>query len=524
MSPDAPSRIGSRRQVGLLQRVVSVEEQTMSNTQSPYGGGSTSVTVDSTTAVNTPTDQSVYKLSLEVKVDKTGPCKRHVSVKVPRKDLDFYYEVALKDLVKNAAVPGFRAGHVPRKLVEKRFKKDVSDHVRQQILVDSLEQLAADHDLDAINEPDLAVADLILPETGDFEYEFNVEVRPEFDLPSYKGLTIKRPVRTFTPEDAKAQLNRMLTMYSQVTSADRPVQAGDVLEVNLTIEYKGDMLGRYVDRRVTVKPTLALADAEVAKFDQLVIGASSGDKRKGTAKVSLEASNVDMRGESVDVEFEIVSVNYRQPPELNESLLGMYGVDSEEELLESIGATLERQLKYQQRQSARTQVLDKITESANWELPESLVRRQVENAMRRELLEMEQAGYAPEEIRERENELRQNAITTTRRALKEHFVLDRIATDEKLEVTPSDMETEIHLMAMQQGENPRRVRARLEKQGLMENLAAQILERKAIDVVLDSATYEDEPAPNEVESTTTALSGAPIEVCQKSSAVASTEA
>src|SRR6476659_5672612 len=124
----------------------------MSNTQQqqqPYGGGATSVTVDSTTAVNAPTDQSVYKLSLEVKVDKTGPRKRPVSVKVPRKALDFYYEAAVKDLVKKAAVPGFRAGHVPRKLIEKRFKKDVSDHVRQQILVDSLEQLAAEHDLDA---------------------------------------------------------------------------------------------------------------------------------------------------------------------------------------------------------------------------------------------------------------------------------------------------------------------------------------------------------------------------------------
>lgn len=137
--------------------------------------------------------------------------------------------------------------------------------------------------------------------------------------------------------------------------------------------------------------------------------------------------------------------------------------------------------------------------------------------MRRELLEMEQAGYTPEDIRARENELRQNAISTTRKALKEHFVLDRIATDEKLEVTPEDMETEIHMMAIQRGENPRRIRARLEKQGLMENLAAQILERKAIDIVLDSATYEDEPAPADADSDVTSTEGVPIEVCKKDS-------
>ncbi len=497
---------------------ISLEECKMSNTQSSFGGGSTSVTVDSTTAVNnTPTDQTAYKLSLEVKVEKTGPCKRHVSVKVPRKDLDFYYEAALKDLVKNAAVPGFRAGHVPRKLVEKRFKKDVSDHVRQQILVDSLEQLAAEHDLDAINEPDLAVADLILPETGDFEYEFNVEVRPEFDLPNYKGLTIKRPVKTFGDEDVNDYLKRLLTSFGSYSPVDHPVEAGDSVRADITITYQGEMLGRHADRQIAVKPTLALADAELKGFDELVKGAVPGDKRVGEATVSLEAADVEMRGEKVQIAFEILEVLSRGDAELNESLLSTFGAESEDGLRSSIRETLERQLKYTQRQSARTQVLEKITESANWDLPESLVRRQVENAMRRELLEMEQAGYAPEAIRARENELRQNAISNTRKALKEHFVLDKIATDEKLDVTPEDMETEIYMMAMQRGENPRRIRARLEKQGLMENLAAQILERKAIDIVLDSATYEDEPAPADFDSDTTSTEGLPIEVCKKSS-------
>lgn len=495
----------------------------MSNTQSQYGaGGSTSVSVDASTAVNVPTDPQTYKLSLEVKVEKTGPCKRHVSVKVPRIDLDFYYNAAVKDLVKNAAVPGFRAGHVPRKLVEKRFKKDVADHVRQQILVDSLEQLAAEYDLDAINEPDLKVADLILPETGDFEYEFNVEVRPEFDLPDYKGLTIKRPVRTFGEDDVDNYLKRLLSSFAPMSPVDRPAASGDAVNVDITIQYKGELLGRYTDRQVTLKPTLALADAELTNFDELLKGVVPGDKRKGEATVAIEAADVEMRGEKVELEFEVNQVLAQVQSELDENLLGAFGASSSEELRQSIMQTLERQLKYTQRQSARTQVLEKITESANWDLPESLVRRQVENAMRRELLEMEQAGYTEEDVRARENELRQNAISTTRKALKEHFVLDRIATDEKLEVTPQDMETEIHMMAMQRGENPRRIRARLEKQGLMENLAAQILERKAIDIVLDSAKYEDEPAPTDGDSEAARTEGIPIEVCRKAAMAAVT--
>jgi trigger factor len=193
-------------------------------------------------------------------------------------------------------------------------------------------------------------------------------------------------------------------------------------------------------------------------------------------------------------------------PELNAEFLDQIGVESPEKLRTEIKELLEKQVTYEQRQSARKQVMEQITESANWDLPESLVKRQVENALRREILEMQQAGFTDQDIRARENELLQQQISMTRQALKEHFVLDKIATQEKLEVTPADIDTEISYMAFQRGESPRKVRARIEKQDLMENLIAQILERKAIDVVLDRAVYEDVPAEQAVQDQVEALS------------------
>ena len=136
-------------------------------------------------------------------------------------------------------------------------------------------------------------------------------------------------------------------------------------------------------------------------------------------------------------------------------------------------------------------MLERITESADWDLPEELVTKQTENALRREILEMQQAGFTPQEIQARENEIRQHAISTTRQAIKEHFVLDRIAEEEELEVDGSDLDAEIQLMAMQSGENPRRLRARLIKSGMIENLEAQVRERKSIEVILEHAEFND---------------------------------
>jgi trigger factor len=477
--------------------------------------------MSNTSEADTPETSAVaeapgYKLSLAVKVDKTGPCKRHVTVTVPRKDLDYYFDTQIKELVKNAVVPGFRAGHVPRKLVEKRFRADVEGQVCQKILIDSLEQLASENSLNAINEPDLNVRDLKIPEQGDFEYNFNVEVAPEFDLPNYTGLTINRPVRAITEADVDQHLERLRESFSENQPVDRAVQAGDAVLVDVTIKMGDELLGRFMERTIIVKPNLAFRDAQLKDFDKLIIGTQPGDSRIGGATVGTEVADPEMCGKIVEVEFSVLGVFERVAPEINAEFLKKMELESTEQLRKEIRETLERQIKHHQRQNARVQVLEQIIGSGDWELPDTLVRRQVENAMRREMLEMNQAGYTVDEIVARENELRQKAISTTRQALKEHFVLDRIAEEKKLEVDPVEIELEIALMAHQQGESPRKIRAYLEKQGMIENLSAQILERKAVDLILDSANYVDVDMPvDEFLSNTT--EGVAIEVCGRRS-------
>jgi trigger factor len=234
--------------------------------------------------------------------------------------------------------------------------------------------------------------------------------------------------------------------------------------------------------------------------------------------VSQEAEQVEMRGETLDVTITVAEVERVAPPELNTAFFDRIGYPDITALRTEVRGMLERQTVYEQRQSIRRQVIEKITESASWELPEELVRKQTENALRREVLEMEQAGFTTQQIMARENTLRQNAVTSTRQALKEHFVLDKIAEKENIEVTPVDIETEIQMMAIQRGENPRRVRSRLVKSGVIENLEAQIRERKAVDVILKTAVYEDVVATEVVADDVQALS---ISVCGNSSVVVS---
>jgi trigger factor len=112
-------------------------------------------------------------------------------------------------------------------------------------------------------------------------------------------------------------------------------------------------------------------------------------------------------------------------------------------------------------------------------------------------MEMRSGGISEDEIRARQRVLETDVLQSTALALKEHFVLAKIAETEKLDIDDDDINDEIDRIAQQNDESPRRVRARLEKEDLLDALAAEILERKALDLILESAEYEDVPLGKE---------------------------
>ncbi|MEZ6043155.1 MAG: trigger factor [Planctomycetaceae bacterium] len=441
--------------------------------------------------VLTETEESANRMDLKVEIRNVGPCKKHVSVTVQEADINTIREDCVGELSDRAQVPGFRTGRVPRQLLVKKFKDEISAQIKQKVLLASLEQMSEEHNLDPISEPNIDVESLEIPDAGDFSYEFEVEVRPEFDLPDYASFTIRRPSGDVTDEELATYREQFLSSYAKAEVVEEPVVAGDVIVCSMTFEHGGNLLREVKGTSVEVLPSVNFQDAALDGFDKLMEGAKAGDTRNATVTISLQSPVVEMRGEQVDLKIEVEEVRRRQPVVIDREFLENLSIESEEDLVAELRSSLQRQVEFQQRQTTREQVLEKIVDAADWDLPESLVRQQTENALRRELLEMAQAGFTREHILARENELRRNALDTTRQALKEHFVLDRIATQENIECEPGDIDRELLMMSFQSGEPVRRIRARLAKNGMIENLEAQLRERKAVDFILSKATFED---------------------------------
>jgi trigger factor len=253
----------------------------------------------------------------------------------------------------------------------------------------------------------------------------------------------------------------------------------------------GQVIGNLKEALFQVDDQLVFKDGVAQRFADGVCGAKIGDKREIEITLSDATANPALRGRVVKAMLEIKDVKTTRMPELTEDILRELGVRSEEQLHERVRVLLEKRLEYQQRQSAREQVLALITGSSAWELPQDLLLRQARKHMARKVMEMKEAGMTDDDIRGRQRLLEQDVLRSTALALKEHFVLQKIVELEKIEVSDDEINLEIERLADLEKSTPRRVRARFEKEDLLEILAAQIVERKALDLILDNAEYEE---------------------------------
>jgi trigger factor len=366
----------------------------------------------------------------------------------------------------------------------------------------SLEQLAEEQSISPLSPPDLDPNAIEIPKEGPFVYEFDIEVRPEFDLPDYKGLKLRRPVHTFGDAEQAREKKRLLEPAGQLVPKEPAVAAlDDYVTADVEIKFGDKVINKLEEVRFKVEKQLALSDGIAEDFGAKMTGATPGDVRTVDITLSQEIGIEALRGRKVQATFTVKDVKTVRLPELTRELLeDNFGVSTPEAFDELIKTLLERRLEYTQRQEARKQVLEKISAASNWELPQDMLRRQARQTLARRVMEMRNAGMSDAQIQGRRRLLEQDVVKSTAAALKEHFVLQKDAEVEKLEIEDEDVDAEIDRIADQTGESPRKVRARMEKEDLMEALATDLLERKALDLILSTATYEDYPLNAEEQS------------------------
>jgi trigger factor len=436
-------------------------------------------------------EEKVERLEQSIDVTDAGPCAKHVKVTVPAGEVKRYFDKEVGKFVKEAAVPGFRPGKTPRKLIERKFRTEAADSVRSAILQQSLQQIDADKVLDLISEPDLKPEAIVIPEEGELVYEFNAEVRPTFDLPDVREIAVDRPSHQVSDADVEAEIEAIQARFATKENKTTPAAKGDYLLCDIRVKDGEETTADLVEQEVRVEDVVYFNDGRIDGFAKQMIGVKVDDHRTLPLNLSKEIANESAAGKTLQAEFVVTEVRETKAPELDEKFFREFGVADLGELRDWVKNILDQRLKQIQHDSMRKQIVSKLLEKTKIDLPTNLLRRQSDQELRKRVVELSQAGYTDEDIRNEVNRLRQAAVANTAFFMKERFLIEKIAETQKIEVTEEDVDAGIEELAERFSESSRRVRARLERDGLLESFERTLFEKKTIGKLLETCKVND---------------------------------
>ena len=404
--------------------------------------------------------EEVVKLDQKIDVTDSGPCLKHVKVTVPAADVKRYFDKEVGKFVKEAAVPGFRPGKTPRKLIERKFRTEAADGVKSAILTQSLQQIDEEKVLDLISEPELKPEAVVLPEEGDLVYEFNAEVRPTFDLPDMRELTVDRPSHTVTDADVDAEIEAIRFRFAAKEEKDGPAERGDYLRCDIRVK-DGERNDRRPRRPGSPRRRRRLLQRRSNRRLRQVDGRRQSGRPPHASLDAFQGNRQRGRGRQDALRPKSSSrrcSNRRRPRSTKTSSRISASATSANfatGFRRSSNSVSSRSssIRCGSRSSAS------LLETTKIELPNNLLRRQADQELRKRVVELSQAGYTEEDIRNEINRLRQQAVANTAFFMKERFLIERIAENEKIEVTEDDLDAGIEELSERFSESSRRVRA-----------------------------------------------------------------
>jgi trigger factor len=430
---------------------------------------------------------------VDVAVADAGTLKKKVTVTVPRARIDAKFNEMFGELSSTALVPGFRIGHAPRKLIEKRFGKDIAQDVRNAVIGDSLGQAVEKAALKSIGEPEIDLEKIELPDAGDLSYTFEVEIAPEFELPPLENIPVTRPALRFNESDSEAYIQQILRNRAKYEVTDRPAAEGDVVTAGAKITVEGT---EPVDR-----PGLHLrvAPGQIEGLPLVDLGKELTGKKAGeTAGLSItvpEAHPTEAwRNKLAQIEIAISEVRTPVLPEFNEAFCAELGFASTDQFRQFVSQRLQLQLREQTQRSLHDQVVEYLLKNTSFEVPEGVASRHARNVLARRYMDLLNSGVAREKIDENLAQLQAQATEQAKTSLKVSFILGKVAEGAGIKVDPGEVNSRIAQMASRNNRRPERLRQELEQEGSLEELESSILEEKAIEALLAKAQITEETA------------------------------
>ncbi|MBI4660329.1 MAG: trigger factor [Verrucomicrobia bacterium] len=431
---------------------------------------------------------------MNVTVETLAPCRKLLRVEVDAQAVDSTFEKVTADFQRHARFPGFRPGKAPRDRVVKTYAKEIEEEVKKELISESFRKAVKEQKLNVVGVPDL---EEIQFERGQaLQFAARIETAPEFELPEYRKLPVRREIATVTEGDIDRAIGVLREQRATYMDVARPAQAEDFVVVN----YSGTSEGKPLAELAPNAPRLAQQrnfwvhikpGSFIPGFNEQLIGAQAGERRNVTVDFPADFVSPELAGRHGVYEVEILQVKERILPEPNDEFARAYGAEDMSKLHEGVRQDLQNELNLKQRKGVRNQLIRGLLDRVQFDLPESMVIHETRNVIYDIVRENQQRGISKEAIDKQKDEIYNFASGSAKERVKLSFLIRRIAEKEGIRVEEQEITQRILLLAHQHQIRPEKLTKQLKERGGINELHEELLSTKVLDFLELHAHVEE---------------------------------
>lgn len=432
---------------------------------------------------------------MNVQLNSISDTRKSLVATLDKSEVEAEHQAVVKEFAKQARIPGFRPGKAPAAMIAKRFAKDITEEFKQKVTAKAYRESLEKHKLDVLNivnvEPGTIEAGLSA------EITVTVDVRPEFELPEYKGLKTEITSTDATDDEVEKTIEQLRSERAEFNVAEREAQKSDYVKLSYEGSIDGKAIAEIVpDKQIYGKVPQTWEEVEgehegvIPGLGKHLAGLKAGDKKDVEIEFPAEfPAASDLAGKKAVYAVEVQEIRERVMPEMDETFFKAHQADNLEGLKTNVRNNIKMQKEQRNISEQRRQVNEALLAELNFDAPESLVESETQNVLRQFIEENMRRGVPQEQFEKDKNELTENAKKSAVGRVKMQLALAKIAEAEKLQVDENDINGFIQREAMRTRQKPDQLVKELSKnRDALRSIQQSIIFDKAVDFLVSKAT------------------------------------
>ena len=423
---------------------------------------------------------------MKTNIEDISSVKKRLNIEVEAEEIDRRIDEAYKNVARQAQVKGFRTGKVPRNILEKFYCGKVMEDVTNNIIRDTLPSAIDEIKKFPLSMPAIENEDLKPGQA--FKYSASIEIRPEFELKDYKGIEAQKENIAVTDEDVRKQIDQIREARGSLNpvAEDRGVKDGDYV----IIDYEAFEEGQAIeDINGADFPLKIGAKHFYQGVEEALIGVKKGAPAEIRTDFDKDYFHSKLAGKSVEFKVKVKDIKEISLPELNDEFIkGLGGEfstleDLRNKIREDMISDEERRVDNQ----LKLRLLKKISDTVDFELPESLVEYEINASIENIKQRMARSGSGIEKSGVDQSKLREEIKPAAEKSVKNMFIIGEIASQNKISVGEDDLTEGFHRMAKDFGANGEMIRQYYEANDLMDSYRNTLLREKTLNYLVENA-------------------------------------